>query len=315
MTSLATSFSYFLGGDVGKAEIVFYNSQDGTTISIQNNPKALAAFAATLKPGCLVVCEATGGYESALLKTMLKANIAVHRADARKVKAFIRSFGIRGKTDAIDARALAQYGRERADKLRLWAEPEAAQSRLQSLVLTREDLIKQRVANKNRLAAPGNAAVKPMLKAVIDCLTKQIDTIETQIHELIQGQPKLARNAKILASISGIGRIVSIALQALMPELGTLSRREVAALAGVAPHPNQSGGRDKYRKTIAGRPVKSLLFMAALSASRSKTTLGEFYRRLLAHGKTKMVAIVAVTRKIIVIANAKIRDAEQMQLS
>ena len=315
MSRLNTAFSSFIGCDVGKAEIVIHNSQDGTTTSIPNRPKPLAAFAAALNPGCLVVCEATGGYETVLLNAMLKANIAVHRADARKVKAFIRSFGIRGKTDTIDAKALAQYGKERADKLRLWQQVEVAQRRLQSLVLPREDLVKQRVANKNRLAAPGDAAVKPILKTLIECLTKQIAKIETQLRQLIQDQPKLARNAKILASIHGIGNLVATGLQALMPELGTLSRREVAALAGVAPHPNQSGGRDKYRRTIAGRPVRSLLFMAALSASRSKTDIGDFYRRLLAHGKTKMVSMVAVMRKIIVIANAKLRDAEKIQLS
>jgi len=315
MTRLHTSFSGFIGCDVGKAEIVIHHSPEGTTTAIPNQAKALAAFAATLNPGCLVICEATGGYETALLNAMLKANIAAHRADARKVKAFIRSFGIRGKTDAIDARALAQYGRERADKLRLWQQVEVAQRRLQSLVLTREDLVKQRVANKNRLAAPGDASVKPILKTLIDCLTKQIAKIEAQLRQLIQEQPKLARDAKILASIEGVGRVVGTTLQAMMPELGTLSRREVAALAGVAPHPNQSGGRDKYRKTIPSRPLRSILFMAALSASRSKKSLGDFYRRLLAHGKTKMVAMVALMRKIIVIANAKLRDAKQMQLS
>ena len=315
MTKLTTAFSGFIGCDVGKAEIVIHDSRDGTTTTIANRAKPLAAFAASLNASCLVVCEATGGYETALLNAMLKAGIPAHRADARRVKAFIRSYGIRGKTDAIDARELAKYGRERVDKIRLWQMVEEAQSRLQSLVLTRDDLVRQRVANKNRLGAPGDAAVKPILKTLIDCLTKQIAKIEAQIQQLIQTHPKLARNAKILTSIHGVGPVVATALQALMPELGTLSRREVAALAGVAPHPNQSGGRDKYRKTIPGRPVRSILFMAALSASQGKTGLGDFYRRLLSHGKTKMVAMVAVMRKIIVIANAKLRDSEQNQLS
>jgi len=310
MTKLNTAFSGFIGCDVGKAEIVIHDSRDGTTTAIANSAKPLAAFAATLKTTCLVVCEATGGYETVLLNAMLKAKIPAHRADARKVKAFIRSFGIRGKTDAIDARALAQYGRERADKLRLWEKVEVAQGQLQSLVLGRDDLVRQRVANKNRLGAPGNAVIKPSLTAVIACLGKQITKIEAQIKLLIETNPKLARNAEILTSIHGVGPVVANALQALMPELGTLGRREVAALAGVAPHPNQSGGRDKYRKTIPGRPIRSILFMAALSASQSQSGLGDFYRKLLAHGKTKMVAMVALMRKIIVIANAKLRNAD-----
>jgi len=309
MTLLNTVFSHFIGCDVGKSEIVIHNSFDGSTTSLPNRAKSLRAFAAKLPANCLVICEATGGYETLLLDTLLNADIAAHRADARKVKAFIRSFGIRGKTDAIDARALAQYGRERADKLRLWKAVEAAQRELQGLVLLRDDLVKERVAHKNRLNAPGPASVKAMLRPVIECLSKQIGKIEAQMKVLTLANAKMASDGKILRGVQGVGPAVANGLQGLVPELGSLNRREIASLTGLAPFPNQSGSRERRRKTRAGRPVKSLLFMAALAASRAKAGLGAFYRRLLANGKTKMVALVALMRKIIVIANARLRDA------
>ena|ERR1700722_14999053 len=120
MTHNSTIFSRYIGCDVGKAEIVVFDGKTGKTLKLSNQPHALAAFAATLDAGCLVVCEATGGYELALLAALLAAGIAAHRADARKVKAFIRSLGTLGKTDAIDARALASYAQERQHRLSLW---------------------------------------------------------------------------------------------------------------------------------------------------------------------------------------------------
>jgi transposase len=309
MTDLTKSFSHFIGCDVGKREIVVHDSRNGKTSTIPNNPKALRAFAAGLDKHCLVICEATGGYEAALLDATLDAGIAAHRADARKVKAFIRSFGTRGKTDQIDAGALAQYGKERADRLALWQKPAQSRQCLQSLVLTRADLVKDRVAYRNRLAAPGAEAAKTMLREVIKCLDKQIAVIEAKARALVAAQPQLARDAACLRRIEGVGPIIATALLALMPELGTLNRRQAAALAGFAPHPNQSGSRNGYRKTRGGRQeVKATLFMGALSASKSKKTMGQFYQRLVAAGKLKKVALVAVMRKIIVIANARLRD-------
>jgi len=316
MTHLPTIFSHFIGCDVGKKGIVVYDSRDGKTSTIPNSPKALRAFAAGLDKNCLVICEATGGYEAALLDAMLDAGIAAHRADARKVKAFIRSFGTRGKTDEIDARALAQYGAERAAKLVLWQKPAQSRQSLQSLVLTRADLVKDRVAYKNRLAAPGAEPVKAMLREVIKCLDKQIAAIEAKAKALVAAQPQLVRDAASLCSIEGVGPTIATALLALMPELGTLNRRQAAALAGFAPHPNQSGARDGYRKTRGGRPeVKTTLFMAALSATNSQKAMGQFYQRLVGAGKKKKVALVAVMRKIIVIANARLRESREMQLS
>ena len=144
-----------IGCDVGKADIAVFDSATGQGATIANTPDALDAFAAALPPGCLVVCEATGGYEAALLDAVLRAGHAAHRADARRVKAFIRSLGTLAKTDALDARALARYGQERHDRLERWCPRDEHRQRLATLVATRSDIVRARTACTNRLKAPG----------------------------------------------------------------------------------------------------------------------------------------------------------------
>lgn len=306
----ATAPTRFIGCDVGKAAIAVFDSRDGATRTIPNRPDRLAAFAATLDAACLVVCEATGGHEDALLAAMVAAGRLAHRADARKVKSFIRSFGVLGKTDAIDARALARYGEERHRGLSRWQAPDPAQERLQALVLTRSDLVVQRVACANRLGAPGAEPVRPYLATLLECLDAQIKAIDAAVQALVQAQDELRRADKVLRGIGGVGPKTATALLALMPELGRIGRRQAAALAGLAPHPNQSGATDAYRRTRGGRPeIKRVLFMAALSAARRDPNLSACYKRLLANGKKPIVALTAIMRKIIVIANARLRDA------
>ena len=310
MPTQTKTFSRFIGCDVGKTEIVVFDSHTAQITTIANHPRDLAAFAATLDTTCLVVCEATGGYEAALLSAVVKAEIAAHRADARKVKAFIRSFGILGKSDAIDAGALARYGRERQAILAPWQAPAEQQAALQALVLARADLVAERTAYGNRLAAPGSGVVRGCIKKLLACFDAQIRVIDATIATLIRTHQPFERAAKVLQTIKGIGPQTTAALLGLMPELGTLDPKQAAALAGVAPHPRQSGGRDAYRRTKGGRPeVKRVLFMAAMVAAKFNPTLRPFYERLIAGGTKKLVALTAVMRKIIVIANARLRDA------
>lgn len=310
MHALTTTPSRFIGCDVGKESIAVFDSRDGRPRIMPNQPEALAAFAAELDHDCLVVCEATGGHETALLQAVCRAGCAIHRADARKVKAFIRSHGTLGKTDALDARALSQYGQERHDKLARWQTPDQDRVELQALVLARRDLVAQRVASGNRLQAPGAAAVRPYFNELLACLKVQIAAIDARIKALIRSHDRLQQDTHILRSIVGVGETTAAAVAGLMPELGSLTRRQAAALAGLAPHPNQSGKADAYRPTRGGRSeIKRVLFMAAMAAAKHNPDLKPFYDHLIANGKRPLVALTAVMRKIIVIANAKIRDA------
>ncbi len=302
----------FIGCDVGKTSVVVFDSRTSLTTTLLNQPEALVAFASQLDDTCLVVCEATGGYEASLLDALAQARRAAHRADARKVKAFIRSFGILGKTDAIDARAFACYAQERHARLPRWQPTDKQRDTLHALVLTRRDLLAARTAWNNRLKAPGAAAVETILQPLCTKLDTQIKAIDTAIATLIKAYQPLSDALKTLQEITGIGTITAAALIALMPELGSLDRRQAAALAGLAPHPRQSGGTDAYRHTRGGRPeIKRVLFMAALSAAKHNQTLRTFYKRLRANGKKPLVALTAVMRKLIVISNARLRPIYQ----
>lgn len=310
MTTASKAAAGFIGCDVGKTTIVVFDSRDGRTTDIPNRRQDLMRLARRLDDSCLVICEATGGHEAMLLDVLLQVGIAAHRADARKVKAFIRSFGTLGKTDAIDARALADYGQERQAKLARWQAPDKQRGQLHTLVLTRRDLVAERLACTNRLAAPGARTVQPYLERLRDCFTAQIKAIEAAIDALIRAHKPLARAAQTLRKIAGIGPATAAALIALMPELGRLNRRKAAALAGLAPHPRQSGATDAYRRTKGGRPeVKRVLFMAALSAAKHNADLRAFYKKLIANGKKPLVALTAVMRKLVVICNALLRES------
>ena len=213
--------SRFIGCDVGKSAIVAFDTASGRTCTIANEPQALSDFAASLDPTCFVICEATGGYERDLLAALLAAGVPAHRADARKVKAFIRSFGTLGKSDAIDASALSRYGRDRFAELPLWSAREPERLRLQALVLARRDLVKDRLAYANRRAAPAAEPVHPYLQALVESFDAQINAIEADIKTLCAACEPIAKAVNVLVAIPGVGQKTAAALIALMPELGS----------------------------------------------------------------------------------------------
>lgn len=305
-----------IGCDVGKAAVTVFDTLTGQTAAIANHPEALTAFAESLPRDSLVVCEATGGYEAALLVATAAAGVPAHRADARKVKAFIRSLGRIAKTDAIDARALARYGQERHAELARWRPAGGVLDELRTLTRLRSQLVKQRAALANQLKAPGGEVAKNRLQAMRDAATHQITGIEADITTLIDRDPAIAEVVAIIAAIPGCGPVTAVTVAALMPELGMMTGRQAASLAGLAPHPHQSGQRDGYRRVRGGRPeVKRALFMAALAARNHNRTLKTVYQRLIANGKKPIVAITALMRKLITIINARIRDARRPPLA
>ena len=300
----------FIGCDVGKTAIVVFDSRTKSSRMLPNIPQDLAGFAHSLDDTCLVVCEATGGYEAELLAALASVGRAVHRADACKVRAFVRSFGTLGKTDAIDARALALYGAERHARLALWQPQDAERDRLHRLVMLRRDFVAQRTAWSNRAQAPGASELAHHMQPTMAFWDGRIAAVEADIAELIASSAVLRRDVAALRAIPGIGPLTAAALIALMPELGRLTRRQAAALAGLVPHPRQSGTSDHYRRVKGGRPeVKRSLFMSAMVASQHNPRLRAFRERLIEQGKKPLVVLVAVMRKLIVTANAVLRDA------
>jgi transposase len=303
-----------LGFDIASDTIAVADSHSPAVRTIANRADAIRALLKGCGPHCLVVCEPTGGHERQLLAECRRAGIACHRADTLKLKAFIRSFGTLGKTDAIDAARLAAYGKDRWSILALWSPPGRDQRRLQELVRRRRDLVAIRVAERNRAKAPGGAGLAASFAAVLRTVDAQIAAIDGKIEALIAASASLGRRLAVCTAMAGIGPRTAAAILALMPELGTLTRRQAAALAGLAPHPNDSGQSRKYRKMRGGRPeIPPVLFMAALRAAAGHGEFAAFYKRLVANGKRPISAVAAVMRKIIVTLNARLRDAQTQQ--
>lgn len=309
MAILKCAPSSVIGIDVSKDTLAVFDQARQSLVTICNSRAAIRKLIASFPAGALAICEPTGGHEALLVNELNAEGIACHRADTLKVKAFIRSFGRLAKTDTIDAKALAQYGGDRWNQLPLYKPTDKTQARLTALVSRRQDLLAFKTAETNRAKAPGHAIISRSCKTVMACLQRQLEQIDQQIENLIASSQVLSQRHKVHLSLPGVGPRTSIALLATMPELGTLTRRQAASLAGLAPHPKDSGTLKGYRRMHGGRPeVRKSLFMAALAASRTQGRLKTFYQRLIENGKKAIVAISALMRKIIVILNARIRD-------
>lgn len=302
----------FVGLDVAKASVTIFDGTTRRCWSVPNTPASLRKTLQALGERILLVCEATGGLERTLLDAAFALGMPIHRADAARTSAFMASHGAHAKTDPEDARWLAQYGAERHARLSRWTPPDAQRQHLAELVRARRDLLEERVRLRNRIAAPGGASVKALLRRHDAHLSALIEEIDAAMSELIATSQSLQRAEAALRSQKGTGKIVARTLLGLLPELGQLDQKRIASLAGLAPHPRQSGQSKQHQRMCGGRDgIRPTLFMAALSAARRHPTLSVFHQRLLAAGKPKRLALAAVARKIVVIANALIRDANK----
>lgn len=226
-----------LGFDIAKETIAV---SDGRSVQVIDNRRtAIRRFLRNCHAD-FAVCEPTGGHETILLEECLRLELPAHRVDTRKLKAFIRSRGQLGKSDAIDARELAAYGLERWASLVLWAAPDPCQERLKALVRRRDDLVATRVAEQNRAKAPGASELAATFRAVLAVIERQIKRVDQAILALMRSGP-LKHKCDVVTAMPGIAQTTAAALIAAMPELGNMDRKQAAALAGLAPHPNESG--------------------------------------------------------------------------
>jgi transposase len=312
-------YSNYIGVDIGKDFFVVAGYGSKKTYEYDNTPTGIKSFINDFKnklKNGLCVLETTGGYEMRLLLTLCEAGFSVHRANTRKVKRFIQSYGNDAKTDKLDAKALALYGYERAQRLEVFSPQSKQALALFELVQRRNDLKQMLIAEKNRLKAPRADIIKTSCNAVLEVLTHQMTTITDEVNALIEADSVLKAKKEVLKTIPGIGEIIANELLVLLPELGSLTRRKIASLAGLAPKANDSGQFSGYRCISYGRcGIKPMLFLAAMAARNSNSNLKTFYNGLVVNGKKKMVALTALMRKIIVIANARIRDFNLGELS
>lgn len=299
----------FVGIDVAKATLVIATLPAGTTAEIANTPEAIAAWLASVPtPPTLVVLEATGGYQAPVVATLALAQWPVVVVNPRQVRDFAKGLNRLVKTDRVDARILAEFAaRVRPAPRPL---PDAATLDLQALVTRRRQLLEMLTAERQRLAQ-ARPPVRRNLRAHIQWLERRVDEADTDLGAHLRASPVWRERDDLLQSVPGVGRITAGTLLAQVPELGTLSRRQIAALVGVAPF-NRDSGQWRGRRTIAGgrASARAVLYMAALVAVRHNRVLRAFYARLVEAGKPKKVALTAVMRKLLTMLNAMLKHRQ-----
>jgi transposase len=260
----------------------------------------------TIKPR-LIVLESTGGYQCVLVASLAAAGLPVVVVNPRQVRDFARALGILAKTDAIDARVIARFGEQVNPVLRPIADAETAA--FNDLLARRRQLVELRTAESNRLAQAVTKRIKQSIQAVLQVIDSQIQAIDDDLDQHIKGSPIWQEKQDLLTSVPGIGKLTARTLLGCLPELGSASRQSIAALVGVAPINRDSGMMRGKRTTWGGRKtVRSALYMAALVATRYNPVLKAHYTKLVAAGKAKKLALIACTRKLLVILNAMLRN-------
>lgn len=259
------------------------------------------------QPGGHVICEATGGYERDVVAALQAAKIPVSILNPARVRHFARAQGQRAKTDNIDAAVLTAYGQALQPKP---TAPRAEQEQqLTELVRRRVQLSDALVAQRLQAQQLSLPVLQRQAKSLIRRLEQEIQQIEAQLHALRTQVPALNQRAQKLETIKGVGAVTALGMLAELPELGTLNRGQAAALAGLAPHPRDSGQWHGRRTIGGGRPqVRRALYMAALVAARSNQQLKAFYQRLRLAGKPAKVALTAVMRKLVVLMNHLLKN-------
>jgi len=256
----------------------------------------------------LVVVEASGGYEAALVSELVGRGQEVALVNPTRVRAFARAEGILAKTDKIDARVIARFGATMKPQAR--ARRDDDQVALNEKITRRRQLVLMLTAEKNRLHT-ASPAMQTHITSHIGWLESEIGELETQISQAIKANPAWTETAKRVDSVPGIGFITAATLVADLPELGQLNRQKIAALVGVAPFNHDSGKQRGKRRIFGGRTsVRSVLYMATLSAIRHNPVIKEFYQRLLDKGKLKKVALTACMRKLLVILNTMVKSRQ-----
>ena len=300
----------YLGLDVAQASVELASEPAGLHGQFATDAAGLAALVTQCQaqPVTLVVLEATGGYEAPVVAALAAAGLPLALVNPRQVRAFAKAIGRLAKTDAIDAQVLALFGERVKPAPRPL--PDAATQELHAVLLRRRQLLDMLSAEKQRFAH-SHGPVRANLRSHIHWLEKSLDDTERQLRQLIEASPLWRVQDQLLQSVPGVGPTLASTLLGLLPELGHLDRRQIAALVGVAPLARDSGTLRGRRTCWGGRaPVRTVLYLCALVAARFNPVLRAFYQRLLDAGKPRRLAVTAVARKLLVILNAMLRDGQ-----
>lgn len=304
----------FVGIDVSKDRLDVHVRPSGAAFAVPRDGKGVEELLDRLRTVAptLIAVEATGGFETIVAAAIGGAQLPLVVVNPAQVRHYAQAVGKRAKTDPIDAEMIARFAE--AVKPEPRQVPDAAARLLGELVARRRQIVEMLVAERQREKRADNVRVRKSLARHIKVLERELQDLTDDISGLIRSSPAWRETEDLLVSVPGVAGKTSSSLLAEVPELGRLTRRQIASLVGVAPFTRESG-RWKGKSMIAGgrAPARTAIYMAALSASHHNPVLRPFYRRLLAAGKPKMVALIAVARKLLVILNAMIRDKKPWQ--
>lgn len=303
----------FFGIDVSKLQLEIAARPSSEFWTATNDESGIRDLVKRLRRLCptLIVMEATGGYELELAMALAAAKLPFAVANPRQVRDFAKGLGLLEKTDKIDASILAYF----ADVVRPQPRPLPSEAtlRLNALVVRRRQLVTMLTCEENRRATAPKE-MRPAIQAHIDWLRQCLSSLEGDLRQAIKQNPEWREEYRILRSAKGVGPVFALTLIAGLVELGKLNRREIAKLVGTAPFARDSGKFKGRRMIWGGRAsIRTVLYMAALAATRSNPVIRDLYQRLLRAGKLKKVALVACMRKLLTILNAMVRDAKPWQ--
>ncbi len=300
-----------VGIDVSKDRLDVYVHPAGESLTVSNDQAGAEALAERLRPlrPARVGLEASGRFERLAVAVLAAAGLAVAVVNPAQVRAYAAALGQRAKTDPIDARVIAAFMAAIKPEIKPLADPQTVE--LEALSARRRQLVSMLVAERARRHQSAPGRVRTSLARIVTALEDELKALDGDLDKTVRGSPAWLDKEDLLASVPGIGKTIARTLLAELPELGRLDRRQIAALAGLAPFTRQSG-RWRGQSFISGgrATVRSALFMGALVASRHNRVLKAFRDRLVAQGKPKLVAIIATARKLLTILNAIIRDAK-----
>jgi transposase len=301
--------SLFVGIDVAKDKLDLARSDSDQILTLINDPDGIRQIVDSLRstPPATIVVEATGGLERPLLDALLDADLPVALVNPGHVRHLAIGLGILAKTDAIDARVLVEFARLAAP--RLLEKRSTHQAELDALVTCRRQLTHVRTEQTNRRQTTSSKSAKKAIDAVVKTVNQQIKELNEKIRKLIESDEDMHSIDKRLRSVPGVGAVVSSTILAELNELGSTDRQRVSALVGVAPF-NRDSGQMKGKRSIRGgrASVRSVLYMAALTAIRCNPVIRRFAQRLQKAGKLSKVTITACMRKLLTLLNAMIRD-------
>lgn len=305
-----TTEPLWIGIDVAKAQLDIAFGATGDTMSVTNDDAGIGTVLAELgSRNCgLVVLEATGGFEVPLVSNLVAAGIPVVVANPRQVRQFARATGQLAKTDLLDARVLALFGERIRPEVR--PIPDEATRQLDALLTRRRQITGMIVAERNR-AGFAPATLQKSIEKHVRWLQRELDNIDADMSGTIQSSPVWRAKEALYRSVPGIGPVIALTLLAELPELGTLTHKEIAALVGVAPLARDSGTMKGKRMVFGGRAsVRSVLYLAAVVGVRHNHVIREFYYRLRERGKPAKPALIACAHKLLTILNAMARTGE-----